>query len=44
MREIDVMIQMNINIPAKARGIRGRRDELKGKYNMIKVSVNPSFI
>ena len=36
------MTQMDINIPAKARSIRGRRDEFKGKYNMIKVCVNPS--
>lgn len=38
MREIDVMTQMNIDVPMKAREMRMRREELKTKYNSVKVS------
>ena len=38
MREIDIMTQMNIDVPMKAREMRMRREELKTKYNSVKVS------
>ena len=37
MREIDVMCQMNIQLPEKAKTIRASRDSLKAKYDSIKV-------
>ena len=37
MREVDVLTQMDIAIPVKARQIRERREELKVKLNKIKV-------
>ena len=37
MREVDVMTQMDIVIPIKARQIRERREELKTKVEKIKV-------
>lgn len=42
MREIDVMTQMNIDVPMKAREMRMRREELKTKYNNVKVS-HPAY-
>ena len=38
MREIDVMGGMGIEIPAKARSFRLKREELKEKQNSLKVS------
>ena len=37
MWEIDVMCQMNIQLPEKAKTIRASRDSLKAKYDSIKV-------
>ncbi len=37
MREVDVLTQMGIDIPVKARQIRERREELKVKVSKIKV-------
>lgn len=40
MREIDVMDQMKISVPLKAREMRAKRDELKAKYSNLKVTNN----
>ena len=38
MREIDVMGQLGIDVPLKAREMRQKRDQLKEKYDSLKVS------
>ena len=40
MREIDVMDQMRISVPLKAREMRMKREEIKTKYNNLKVTNN----
>lgn len=38
MREIDVMGQMGIDVPLRARELRQLKNELKKKFNDLKVS------